>query len=72
MDGGACRAAKRRRWSGGLALGVLGALVHLAIHNVFDNLYVQGIYLQVALWLGLIIPLTGHGAHETTLHVPGD
>jgi putative inorganic carbon (hco3(-)) transporter len=42
----------------GLALGVLGMLAHLAVHNVFDNLFVQGIYLQVALWLGLIIPLT--------------
>lgn len=41
----------------GLALGTLGMLAHLTVHNVFDNLFVQGIYLQIALWVGLVISL---------------
>ena len=56
----------------GLALGILGALVHLSVHNLFDNLYVQGIYLQVALWIGLVIPLTGTVHHESIVDVTGD
>ena len=64
----------RRRSAGiwrGLALGVLGVIAHLSVHNLFDNLYVQGIYLQIALWLGLIIPLARASAHEErdTVHV---
>lgn len=34
--------------------GGLGILVHLHLHNLFDNLYVQGMYLHVALILALI------------------
>ncbi|NJO00138.1 MAG: hypothetical protein HC875_41520, partial [Anaerolineales bacterium] len=34
--------------------GGLGILVHLQIHNLFDNLYVQGMYLHVAVILALI------------------
>ncbi|MEZ4767042.1 MAG: O-antigen ligase family protein [Caldilineales bacterium] len=37
--------------------GVLGALVHATVHNVFDNLWVQHIYLVVALMLGLLAVL---------------
>lgn len=37
-----------------LALGVLGVLVYLSVHNVFDNLYVRGIYLHLGLWLALV------------------
>ena len=41
-------------WQWGVALGVLGILVHLGIHNLFDNLYVHGIYLHLAILLGVI------------------
>jgi hypothetical protein len=34
--------------------GGLGIFVHLHIHNLFDNLYVQGMYLHVAIILALI------------------
>ncbi|MBI1879941.1 MAG: O-antigen ligase family protein [Chloroflexi bacterium] len=34
--------------------GGLGILVHLHIHNFFDNLFVQGMYLHVAIILALI------------------
>lgn len=44
----ACRGLDR-----GLALGVFGALVHLAVHNLFDNLYVHGMNLHVAMLLGV-------------------
>jgi putative inorganic carbon (HCO3(-)) transporter len=50
----ACRGALR--WDWGLALGVLGVLVHLAVHSFFDNLYVHAMYLQVAILLGVIAP----------------
>ena len=50
----AWRAVRRANgWSFGLALGVLGVLVHLSVHNVFDNLYVHAMYLQVAILLAL-------------------
>jgi O-antigen ligase len=42
----------------GVALGTLGALIHLHIHNLFDNLYVHGIYLHLALILAMIAILT--------------
>jgi len=51
---GAWRATRRTwGWQWGVALGVLGVLVHLSVHNLFDNLYVHGIYLHVAILLGM-------------------
>jgi putative inorganic carbon (HCO3(-)) transporter len=50
----AWQAARRATgWSWGVALGVLGILVHLSVHNFFDNLYVHSIYLSVAILLGI-------------------
>ena len=43
------------RWNWGVALGVLGAIVHLSTHSVFDNLFVHAMYLQVAILLGIIV-----------------
>jgi O-antigen ligase len=37
-----------------MAIGVLGVLAHLAVHNLVDNLFVQGMYILVALWLALL------------------
>lgn len=34
-------------------VGVLGVLAHLAVHSLVDNLFVQGMYVLVALWLGV-------------------
>jgi O-antigen ligase len=54
---GAWLAARRTRaWEWGVALGVLGVLVHLGVHGFFDNLYVHAMYLQVAILLGVIAP----------------
>jgi putative inorganic carbon (HCO3(-)) transporter len=51
------RAAQGRsaseRWRAALLVGILGVLVHLSVHNVVDNLFVQGMLLQVGLWLTL-------------------
>ena len=44
-------------WNGALILGVLGVIVHLSVHHLFDFLYVQGMYLHVALWLGAAVAL---------------
>ena len=41
------------RWRAALMVGILGVLVHLCLHNVVDNLFVQGMVLQVGLWLAL-------------------
>ena len=38
----------------GVAVGILGVLTHLAVHNLFDNLYVHNMYLHVAMLLGLL------------------
>ncbi len=36
-----------------VAIGCFGILVHLHTHNLFDNLYVQGMYLYIAIILGI-------------------
>jgi len=49
------RAVRRASgWELGVALGVLGVVIHLSVHNFVDNLYVHGIYLQLAVLLGLV------------------
>lgn len=37
-----------------IAVGVLGVIAHLTVHSLVDNLYVQGIYLHLAILLGLL------------------
>lgn len=44
-------------WNAALLLGVLGVVVHLSAHHLFDYLYVQGIYLHLALWLASAVAL---------------
>ncbi len=44
-------------WTWGVALGILGVLVHLAVHNLFDNLFVHGMYLHIAILLGILSSL---------------
>ncbi len=48
-------AVRNTTWNRALALGVLGVLAHLAVHNVFDNLFVQGMYLHIALWIAAVL-----------------
>ena len=42
-------------WTHALLVGVLGIVAHLTVHNFFDNLYVRGMYLHVALWLAVAV-----------------
>jgi len=37
-----------------ITIGVLGVIAHLTIHSLVDNLYVQGIYLHLAILLGMV------------------
>jgi len=37
-----------------VAAGGFGIMVHLHVHNLVDNLYVQGMYLHIAIILGLV------------------
>ncbi len=48
------RRAATGSWTGALALGILGVIIHLSVHNFFDNLFVQGMYVQLALWIGCL------------------
>jgi putative inorganic carbon (HCO3(-)) transporter len=41
--------------------GILGILTHLAVHNFFDNLYVHGMYLHIAILLGLLHVISQQG-----------
>jgi len=52
FDGG-LRSAGDHYWRT-VALGALGVLVHLAVHSVFDNLFVHSMNVQLALVLGLL------------------
>jgi putative inorganic carbon (HCO3(-)) transporter len=61
-----------RRSSGfrrAVAAGGLGILVHLSVHNVVDNLFVQGMYLHVAIVLGLVCIIVQ--AEMDRSYVPG-
>jgi len=42
----------------GVALGILGVLAAFAVHSVFDNLYVHGMNMHLAILLGLVYVLT--------------
>jgi O-antigen ligase len=40
-----------------LALGLLGTVAYLTVHNLFDNVFVQHLQLQLALLLGALVAL---------------
>ncbi len=42
----------------GVALGILGVLAAFSVHSLFDNLYVHGMNMHLAILLGLIYALT--------------
>ncbi|MCO5194071.1 MAG: O-antigen ligase family protein [Anaerolineae bacterium] len=47
-----------RSWEArGIALGLLGAWVGMAVHHFLDNLYVNNLYLQLGTMLGIVIVL---------------
>jgi putative inorganic carbon (HCO3(-)) transporter len=53
----------------GLALGLMGAWVHLSVHHLVDKLYVNNIYLHLGALLGLLLLLqdqAGSGIPQTS------
>lgn len=46
------------------AVGGIGAMVHLHIHNLVDNLYVQGMYLHIAIVLGVVSVIYEQSKHK--------
>ena len=46
--------SRTRGRSRAVLVGALGGLLHLTVHNLFDNLYVHGMYAYVAVLLALI------------------
>lgn len=60
-------------WQRAAALGVLGIIVHLSVHNFFDNLLVQRMYLHLALVLALLTVPPGPGQDDASIsrfHTP--
>lgn len=55
---------ERASWTAALTIGVLGVVGHSLVHNVFDNLFVQGSYLQLAFWLALLGQKAAKGANQ--------
>ena len=55
-----------------LSVGVLGCLVAAAVHNIFDNLYVHGMNVHVALLVGTLagLPARGQGVDNFARQVP--
>jgi len=45
-------------WQQSVALGVLGVLTAFAVHSLFDNLYVHGMNMHLAMVLGLLVVVT--------------
>lgn len=69
---GAWRATQRALgvdW--GVALGIVAIIVHLAVHHLFDNLFVHGMYLHLGILLGTIPSLTASQGAEPTAHQSG-
>lgn len=48
-----------------IALGALGMLVHISVHNLLDNLWVHNLYIHVAIVLGLIGPSQAPASRPT-------
>ncbi len=48
------RVARLKGYPQALALGVLGTWIYLTVHNLFDNLFVQHLQLQLALLLAVL------------------
>jgi putative inorganic carbon (HCO3(-)) transporter len=66
------RALQRRRGlARGIALGLLGAWAYLAVHSVFDKLYVNNLFLHIGAMLGLIgVLLLPDGNADTSATLP--
>jgi len=66
-------ASFRQGWSGtrslvglhqAVGLGILGVLTAFAVHSLFDNLYVHGMNMHLAMLLGLLFVVTRRGGER--------
>jgi len=66
-------ASLRQGWSGtrslvglhqAVGLGILGVLTAFAVHSLFDNLYVHGMNMHLAMLLGLLFVVTRRGGER--------
>ena len=55
---------QRGAWRG-LLLGLLGAWVHLSVHHLFDNLYVDNVHLNIGAMIGVLSVLAAPGGVES-------
>ncbi len=55
-----------------VAAGGMGIIVHLHIHNLVDNLYVQGMYLHIAIILGLVSVIYQYDKKSRTTEKTGE
>jgi O-antigen ligase len=53
------RTRRTHGYEAALAVGVLGTLAYVSVHNVFDNVFVAHMQLQLALLLACIAPFVG-------------
>jgi O-antigen ligase len=58
------RRTRESSWWRAVALGVMGVLTHLSVHNLFDNLYVHSMNVQLGLVLGLLVLADRYGRRE--------
>jgi O-antigen ligase len=52
----------------GLALGLMGVWTHLAVHSLFDKLYVNNLFLTVGVLVGLLAILLHQTAYQEKVH----
>lgn len=65
----AVRAVAARNWlTVAVGAGVLGGLLHATVHNLFDNLWVQHVYLELSLLLGLVAVLLQAAPTPSSAH----
>ena len=62
------RLPRTHGWARAIHLGALGGITHLTVHNLFDNLYVHGMYAYVAILLALLSTSVKRSREEWRAH----
>jgi hypothetical protein len=53
-----------------LGIGILGSWTYLAVHSLFDNLFVNNIFIHIGLILGLLAMLYNQISQNIRLRFP--
>jgi putative inorganic carbon (HCO3(-)) transporter len=59
-----------KSWERGIALGLLGAWTHMAVHNLVDNIMVNNIHIHMGVMLALSGWVIALARQEKTSHTP--